>query len=555
MRLFSRPGVPAGAPVPEFEYHLGPQYPLDQALAARMSRVPQLLPFRVEPYGTGMTLRFYGAGESLQQRLLRPMGGRDACALLDHMAALLRALVREQLPIKNLSFQARCALFDAQQGTWRFTYLPVSGLAVNLDATERFFKGIGEALIPADEDATGVKTSYLAFFRQRERFDIMAFPTHLEQVVASVSCRPFKTDGRQRAQEAARVVPKESSKPAPVPGGTVNLGARSYASQMQASDMQAAPAQRVSPAAGLSRALHGEKTEVIAPAATQGLGAAVVSSPPAVGAGGISAAAAPVNKAQATGAPARRPAISRTPTVVVAGIDVHHIPGVTDAPRGMDAAPKAADDPCVQGAGEQTSPVSQTPITTQVPKPKREGDISVGNRGEIPETEVIAGEDQRIDASSGAQTLLTVSLEQAPVFARTPATDEPEPAPAADRTDSDPEGEPVRKRAPRRRYFLTRLSTKERFEVRGRRFVVGKSKYSSYQVRNTTTVSRSHALFFCSDEGCSVEDDGSRNGTYLNGERIYQGKRYALEDDDRIRMSDETFVFEVLEASEEGSEE
>lgn len=562
MRLFSRPG----APVPAFEFHLGPQYPVDQALAARMVRVAQLLPVRTEPYGAGVTLRFYGTGESLQQRLLRPMVGREACALLEHMSALLRALVREQLPIKNLSFQTQCVLLDAQQGAWRFAYFPVSGCTANLAVAECFFRGIGEALMPADEDAAAVKSSYLAFFKQRERFDIMAFPTHLEQVMASVSCRPFKMDGRQPAQGAVRTMRDDGPKPSPVAGDTIVLGAERHAGCMQAVGAQVGPAQRVSPAAGLSRELHGGPTEVFA---------------------------------SASGAFENPSVVSKPPTVVVADVGVNHIPGVADVPRNRETTAKVIDDSSVQTADKQVPPVSQAPIGTEVPKPKRKDDISQSKQGTCLPTEVIVGEGRRIDAVPGAQPAPTVGLGQvpvrgvavppadasdgepiepapkderqaplceeagrAPVSGGVPAGDELDPtlagdglesAPTGEGLEPAPEGEPGRKRAPRRRYFLTRLSTKERFEVRGRRFVVGKSKYSSYQVRNTTTVSRSHALFFCSDEGCSMEDDHSRNGTYLNGERIYPGKRYALEDDDRIRMSDETFVFEVLEASEEES--
>ena len=79
--------------------------------------------------------------------------------------------------------------------------------------------------------------------------------------------------------------------------------------------------------------------------------------------------------------------------------------------------------------------------------------------------------------------------------------------------------------------------------LHGKRFVVGKSKYSTYQVRNTTTVSRSHALFHCEEDACWVEDDNSRNGTFVNGERLAPNVRKRLEDGDAVRMSDEMFTF------------
>ena len=98
---------------------------------------------------------------------------------------------------------------------------------------------------------------------------------------------------------------------------------------------------------------------------------------------------------------------------------------------------------------------------------------------------------------------------------------------------------------PAARFYLTRLSTGERFEVCGRRFVVGKSKYSSFQVRGSTTVSRSHAILSVAGGGCTIMDDSSRNGTFLNGERLAPGFAYELLDGDVVRLSDERFAFEV----------
>lgn len=94
-----------------------------------------------------------------------------------------------------------------------------------------------------------------------------------------------------------------------------------------------------------------------------------------------------------------------------------------------------------------------------------------------------------------------------------------------------------------RTYWLHRRATDERVRVTGERFVVGKSKYSTYQVRHTTTVSRSHAIFTCDDGGCWIEDDGSRNGTYLDNRKLDPHVKEKLEDGMVIRMSDEEFEF------------
>lgn len=124
----------------------------------------------------------------------------------------------------------------------------------------------------------------------------------------------------------------------------------------------------------------------------------------------------------------------------------------------------------------------------------------------------------------------------------------PEPAPAP-KPEPKPEPAPATAATVRHlRFFLTRIATGERFEVRGRRFVVGKSKHSSFMVKGSTTVSRSHAIFVTGPDTCTIEDDNSRNGTFVNNERIDPGFPVELVDGDTVRMSDENFAFEVQPA-------
>lgn len=139
------------------------------------------------------------------------------------------------------------------------------------------------------------------------------------------------------------------------------------------------------------------------------------------------------------------------------------------------------------------------------------------------------------DAKAPAHVAHAPKPEPAPEPKPKPAP-KPEPAPAP--------------AAPERhlRFYLTRIATGERFEVRGRRFVVGKSKHSSFMVKGSTTVSRSHAIFVTDGATCTIEDDNSRNGTFVNNERIDPGFPVALVDGDTVRMSDENFAFEVQPA-------
>lgn len=98
-------------------------------------------------------------------------------------------------------------------------------------------------------------------------------------------------------------------------------------------------------------------------------------------------------------------------------------------------------------------------------------------------------------------------------------------------------------------FWLIHKRTGEKVRINGKRFVVGKSKKSSYQVKNTTTVSRSHAIFSCDESSCYIEDDNSLNGTFVNAEKLDSGIKLKLHDGDSIRMSDEVFnLKETLEA-------
>lgn len=104
-----------------------------------------------------------------------------------------------------------------------------------------------------------------------------------------------------------------------------------------------------------------------------------------------------------------------------------------------------------------------------------------------------------------------------------------------------------------KRFELTRKRTSERFVISGNHFVVGKSKHSSFQVTDTTTVSRSHAIFACDSEGCWITDNDSKNGTFVNDRRLEPHKRELLMDGDSIRLSDELFAFKVNSSNAEGT--
>jgi hypothetical protein len=77
-------------------------------------------------------------------------------------------------------------------------------------------------------------------------------------------------------------------------------------------------------------------------------------------------------------------------------------------------------------------------------------------------------------------------------------------------------------------------------DLRNGAIVVGRSS-SCHIVLDDGLVSRRHAQFVVNDRGAFVEDFGSVNGVYVNGERI-SGQR-SLRDGDRVQIGKQDFVF------------
>jgi hypothetical protein len=74
------------------------------------------------------------------------------------------------------------------------------------------------------------------------------------------------------------------------------------------------------------------------------------------------------------------------------------------------------------------------------------------------------------------------------------------------------------------------------------RFSVGRSAENDLTIERAT-VSRSHVLIVAGEEHWFVEDRGSFNGTFLNGDRIQPGVRMPLRHGDRVGLGDESVVF------------
>ena len=86
----------------------------------------------------------------------------------------------------------------------------------------------------------------------------------------------------------------------------------------------------------------------------------------------------------------------------------------------------------------------------------------------------------------------------------------------------------------------TNDSDAERFELTGEETTIGRHPECTIVVE-AGAVSRFHAKVVCKEEQFYVEDSGSRNGTYLNGQ-LLQGPEL-LNEGNRIRVSDVEFIF------------
>ena len=71
--------------------------------------------------------------------------------------------------------------------------------------------------------------------------------------------------------------------------------------------------------------------------------------------------------------------------------------------------------------------------------------------------------------------------------------------------------------------------------------VLGKGSDADYKLEGNKAISRRHAVFSYEDGQVYVEDLGSSNHTYVGDCKV--DGRQLLQDQDRIRIADEDFIF------------
>ena len=91
-------------------------------------------------------------------------------------------------------------------------------------------------------------------------------------------------------------------------------------------------------------------------------------------------------------------------------------------------------------------------------------------------------------------------------------------------------------------YYLVRTKMDEVIEFQSNEINIGRSEtMCQYVIRNNSTVGRCHAKVLYDGQSCKIVDNGSVNGTYLNGNRLEPGKEYVLHNSDQILLSNEAF--------------
>lgn len=92
--------------------------------------------------------------------------------------------------------------------------------------------------------------------------------------------------------------------------------------------------------------------------------------------------------------------------------------------------------------------------------------------------------------------------------------------------------------------FLRRLKTGEEFFLDEGETILGRSETKAhFKIVDNDTVGRVHARVFNRMGQCFIEDNRSKNGTFLNGQRLEPERKYPLVHGDDLRLANEKLMF------------
>lgn len=96
----------------------------------------------------------------------------------------------------------------------------------------------------------------------------------------------------------------------------------------------------------------------------------------------------------------------------------------------------------------------------------------------------------------------------------------------------------------REKAWLIRLSTNERIPIVSDDFGLGRSESRCrFPILGNDAISRLHAAIYYVDGAYYISDNHSANKTYLNSRELPPAERFRLNDNDRVTLADEEFVF------------
>lgn len=92
--------------------------------------------------------------------------------------------------------------------------------------------------------------------------------------------------------------------------------------------------------------------------------------------------------------------------------------------------------------------------------------------------------------------------------------------------------------------YLVILENQARLEVNKAKYVIGKNQeIVDGVIYNHNTVSRMHCAILTEGGCCYIQDLGSKNGTFVNGQYVSAGSRVRLRNGDRIRLAECDLIF------------
>ena len=91
---------------------------------------------------------------------------------------------------------------------------------------------------------------------------------------------------------------------------------------------------------------------------------------------------------------------------------------------------------------------------------------------------------------------------------------------------------------------LERKKNGESIAISKANFSIGKDDlHCDFCIRDNNTISRQHAIISISAGRVYIEDNHSKNGTYLNDIKLISGQRQELRDGDCLKLSNEEFIY------------